>query len=192
MTPTNNPAEPRDEDTEFVYVRRLAVEWLKTYYPALTVKAGLCESIGGRLYTRTKLTPPHQPASPDVARMVECDFDWISRTLIDAKDDMQQMNAKARPKWFLDGIFARIDEAVDMLSAATQAKAAAPALAREPLTGEQKRTMWKVSTFRGSGGQRDWYLTGIEDAERAHGITADSAMASASEPLSVSEREVKP
>lgn len=41
----------------------------------------------------------------------------------------------------------------------------------QPLTDEQKRDMWKRSDFRGSGGQYEWYLQGIEEAERAHGIT---------------------
>lgn len=50
------------EDTEYVSVRRFAVEWLKTHYPTLTIKAGLCESIGGRLYTRTCLAARSAPA----------------------------------------------------------------------------------------------------------------------------------
>lgn len=45
---------------------------------------------------------------------------------------------------------------------------------REPLTDEQKTAMWRASTFRGNGGQFDWYCQGIAEAERAHsiGITA--------------------
>jgi hypothetical protein len=30
--------------------------------------------------------------------------------------------------------------------------------------------MWKATEFRGSGGQYEWYLQGIEEGERAHGI----------------------
>lgn len=43
---------------EYVAVRRDAVEWLKKHYPALCEKSGLCERIGGRLYTLTTLSHP--------------------------------------------------------------------------------------------------------------------------------------
>lgn len=48
-------------DCGFVSVPRAAVEWLKTNYPVLCEKSGLCERVGGRLYTRTKLdeSPPY-------------------------------------------------------------------------------------------------------------------------------------
>lgn len=39
--------------TKYTTVLSAAVDWLKKNYPALCVKSGLCESIGGRLYTRT-------------------------------------------------------------------------------------------------------------------------------------------
>ncbi|MEO7479441.1 MAG: hypothetical protein ABIT70_02385 [Sulfuriferula sp.] len=42
---------------EYVEVRRDAVEWLKKHYPVLCEKAGLCERVGGRLYTRTSSHP---------------------------------------------------------------------------------------------------------------------------------------
>ena len=42
---------------DFVAVPRAAVEWLKAHFPALTEKAGMCERIGGRLYTKTTLAP---------------------------------------------------------------------------------------------------------------------------------------
>jgi hypothetical protein len=45
---------------ETVTVPREPIEWLKTHYPALCEKAGLCERIGGRLYTRT-VCAPHPP-----------------------------------------------------------------------------------------------------------------------------------
>ena len=58
------------------------------------------------------------------------------------------------------------------------AYAAAPA--PRPLTAEQKRAMWMGTTSRGNGGQADWYRLGIEDAERAHGITEAPAAGSTS------------
>ena len=36
-------------------VRESAVDWMKKHYPALCVKAGLCEYVGGRLYTITTI-----------------------------------------------------------------------------------------------------------------------------------------
>ena len=47
---------------EMVLVRSEAVDWLKKHYPALCEKSGLCERIGGRLYTRTALPAPTPPA----------------------------------------------------------------------------------------------------------------------------------
>ena len=38
---------------DYVMVRRDAIEWLKAKNPAICEKSGLCEKIGGRLYTRT-------------------------------------------------------------------------------------------------------------------------------------------
>src|ERR1700754_868901 len=50
---------------ETVTVPREPIEWLKTHYPALCEKAGLCERIGGRLYTRTVCAPHHPTGDAD-------------------------------------------------------------------------------------------------------------------------------
>ena len=41
-----------------------AVNWLKEKYPALCIKAGLCERIGGRLYTKTYYHPSQRKQEP--------------------------------------------------------------------------------------------------------------------------------
>ncbi|MFY2843615.1 hypothetical protein ACOTJF_18155 [Achromobacter ruhlandii] len=46
----------------YVAVKSSAVDWLKDKFPALTIKAGLCERIGGRLYTITRLMRDHDAA----------------------------------------------------------------------------------------------------------------------------------
>ena len=46
---------------ETVTVNVKAVNWLKEHYPALCIKAGLCERIAGRLYTKTYATPAAAP-----------------------------------------------------------------------------------------------------------------------------------
>ena len=46
----------------YVAVKVSAVDWLKNKFPALTIKAGLCERIGGRLYTITRLMRDHDAA----------------------------------------------------------------------------------------------------------------------------------
>lgn len=46
----------------YVAVKISAVDWLKDKFPALTIKAGLCERIGGRLYTITRLMRDHDAA----------------------------------------------------------------------------------------------------------------------------------
>jgi len=43
---------------ETVTVSAKSVNWLKEKYPELCIKAGLCERIAGRLYTKTFTTPP--------------------------------------------------------------------------------------------------------------------------------------
>lgn len=60
---------------EMILVHIEAVEWLKKHYPALCEKSGLCERIGGRLYTRSALpapvaAPPAQ-AAPSDAEIIE-------------------------------------------------------------------------------------------------------------------------
>lgn len=61
---------------EKVTVNAQAINWLKEKYPELCIKAGLCERIGGRLYTKTFIDPPaaqpEQQAEP-VAWLKE---DW--------------------------------------------------------------------------------------------------------------------
>jgi hypothetical protein len=51
---------------EKVTVNAQAINWLKEKYPELCIKAGLCERIGGRLYTKTFIDPPapQQQAEP--------------------------------------------------------------------------------------------------------------------------------
>ncbi|MEN9885566.1 MAG: hypothetical protein RL758_144 [Pseudomonadota bacterium] len=52
-------AEPATREVcgrSYVEVRTEAVDWLKKHYPALCEKSGLCERIGGQLYTRS-VTP---------------------------------------------------------------------------------------------------------------------------------------
>ncbi len=46
----------------YVAVRRSAVDWLRDKFPLLTIKAGLCERIGGRLYTVTRRMRDHDAA----------------------------------------------------------------------------------------------------------------------------------
>ena len=49
---------------ETVTVGAEAVNWLKEKYPELCIKAGLCERIAGRLYTKTLSAPPAQTPPP--------------------------------------------------------------------------------------------------------------------------------
>lgn len=48
-------------DVDSVAVPSAAINWLKEKYPALCEKSGLCERIGGRLYTKTFLAPAPAP-----------------------------------------------------------------------------------------------------------------------------------
>jgi len=51
---------------ETVTVNAKAISWLKEKYPELCVKAGLCERVSGRLYTKTYTTPqPDKPAEQE-------------------------------------------------------------------------------------------------------------------------------
>lgn len=45
---------------ETVTVNAKAISWLKEKYPELCVKAGLCERVSGRLYTKTYTAPQPQ------------------------------------------------------------------------------------------------------------------------------------
>lgn len=59
---------------------RQAVDWLKKHYPALCIKAGLCEMVGGRLYTKTRSCQTQLPAHEIVTMYDEsptCDADMI-------------------------------------------------------------------------------------------------------------------
>jgi hypothetical protein len=58
MNTTMNTGAASLSECDFVAVPRAAVEWLKEHYPALTEKAGMCERIGKRLYTKTSITTP--------------------------------------------------------------------------------------------------------------------------------------
>ena len=49
---------------EKVTVNAQAINWLKEKYPELCIKAGLCERIGGRLYTKTFIDPPAAQRKP--------------------------------------------------------------------------------------------------------------------------------
>lgn len=48
------------KSSDFTPVKRTAVEWFKQYYPALCLKSGLCERVGGRLYTISTIHPQTQ------------------------------------------------------------------------------------------------------------------------------------
>lgn len=87
MTTTNTDAAPSQCD--FVAVPRAAGEWLKQHYPALTEKAGTCERIGGRLYTKSTLapTPSVQAVQAEAVRVSDAVamiqtlmIDWINAT----------------------------------------------------------------------------------------------------------------
>jgi len=47
--------EDEPDNCGMIPVRSSAIDWLKEHYPALCEKSGLCERIGGRLYTKTLL-----------------------------------------------------------------------------------------------------------------------------------------
>lgn len=60
-------AEPATREVcgrSYVEVRTEAVDWLKKHYPALCEKSGLCERIGGRLYTRSVTPAPKAAPLP--------------------------------------------------------------------------------------------------------------------------------
>jgi len=49
---------------ETVTVNAKAVNWLKVKYPELCIKAGLCERVAGRFYTKTFITAPAAQPAP--------------------------------------------------------------------------------------------------------------------------------
>ena len=66
---------------ERVTVSGQAIDWLKEHYPALCIKAGLCERVGGRLYTKTLSCQAPLPAHEIVTMYDEsptCDGDMIA------------------------------------------------------------------------------------------------------------------
>lgn len=71
---------------ETVTVNADAVDWLKKNYPELCIKAGLCERVGGTLYTRTFLrTTPPVPTSlkikaPNESGETMCVVKWMAET----------------------------------------------------------------------------------------------------------------
>ena len=48
-----------------VTVNLAAIEWLKTKYPELSIKAGLCERVAGRIYIKTLSRQGPQQPLPD-------------------------------------------------------------------------------------------------------------------------------
>lgn len=56
----------------YVEVRTEAIDWLKKHYPALCEKSGLCERVGGRLYTRS-VTPAAKvaPVQPGMVPLTD-------------------------------------------------------------------------------------------------------------------------
>lgn len=59
--------EPRQAPSDHVTVRTDAVDWLKKHYPALCEISGLCERVGGKLYTRTFREPDATRQAPSDA-----------------------------------------------------------------------------------------------------------------------------
>jgi len=128
-------------------------------------------------------------ASPDVAGMVE-EAKRLAFKYAERFHDFQILATQEREsdqRTFRNAL----DAAIDALgAAATQVRAAAPALAREPLSKEEIRSCeWALSAGREYEkwtGQEILVVEGIEEfaraIERAHGITADSARAATSEP----------
>ncbi len=45
---------------------------------------------------------------------------------------------------------------------------------RKPLTDEERMNMWHTTSFRGNGGQIDWFIEGIRAAEAAHDIKGEA------------------
>lgn len=53
-----------NDNLKFIPVRRSAIEYLKSKFPALCETSGLCERVAGRLYTITTLQTEDQPCAP--------------------------------------------------------------------------------------------------------------------------------
>lgn len=77
-------------ECRFVPVPADAVDWLKKNYPALCEKSGLCERVGGVLYTRTTLATPRPPVSVEVSEETILALarkwrDWTSANIMPLK-----------------------------------------------------------------------------------------------------------
>ncbi|WP_054487587.1 hypothetical protein [Achromobacter sp. 2789STDY5608621] len=87
----------------YVAVKVSAVDWLKDKFPALTIKAGLCERIGGRLYTITRLMRDHDaalasaPVAPaEVMDALNWVDDFIARCNRDDRGSCESVNVLRR------------------------------------------------------------------------------------------------
>jgi len=76
--------------TEMIPVPSAAVDWLKKHYPALCEKSGLCERVGGRLYTRTTLARSDDSHPDDTA---------VDRFAAVMKTKLAQKRAQGRCGW---------------------------------------------------------------------------------------------
>ena len=82
---------------ETVTVNAKSVNWLKEKYPELCIKAGLCERIAGRLYTKTFTTPPAQPAP--VQEPVAQYSDIVSDGGLDPRNKFDTTPPAAQRQW---------------------------------------------------------------------------------------------
>ena len=127
------------------------------------------------------------PFSSGARRLAEQAKGHLAQAIEDTKQGFDVLTRNSQ--------WAMCREAIDALGvAATQARAAAPALAREPLTKDRLKTIdyeaWRSLPLDST--KWEHRMAFARAIERAHGITADSARAAAPEPLSMSVREVKP
>lgn len=94
------PSEPVADCKGGITVPTDAVEWLKTRYPALCEKAGLCERIGRSLYTRTFLASPApaiaQAVVPDGWKLVPVELSIEMRKAWDTAPDNEDDDVSMR------------------------------------------------------------------------------------------------
>ncbi|CUJ54310.1 hypothetical protein [Achromobacter sp. 2789STDY5608628] len=94
----------------YVVVKSSAVDWLKDKFPALTIKAGLCERIGGRLYTITRLMRDHDAALASApvageAQPVAWFTDWPDEPELGHYiAESPAANGRSRPLVFADAV----------------------------------------------------------------------------------------
>lgn len=102
--------------TDCVIVQREPIEWLKEKFPALCEKSGLCERVGGRLYTRTRLpmTPP--PAQVPAGGVVA---DTIARLKFKVGDYRQMLlqSGFKPPRCVLEDCCNELSDAAVLLAA---------------------------------------------------------------------------